>query len=93
MDSRPTNGESAAFRWRRRPTRHAIWWATALAVSLSGMLAGGGLLLLGDLYLGSGSHRSMSLGVTLFAFGFAASVLCFVLWMVSGKNDRAEDGQ
>jgi hypothetical protein len=56
------------------------------------MLAGGGLLLLGDLYLGSGSPRSMSLGVTLLAFGFAASVLCFVLWMVSGKNDRAEDG-
>jgi hypothetical protein len=91
MDLRSRNGESPSLRWRRRLTRRAVWWAAASAISLSVMLARGGVLLWA-LYQDSRSPRVMSFGVTLLALGFAASAMCLGLWLVSGNDHGPGDG-
>jgi len=92
MVSRGSSRGDPTSRWQRPLTRRAVWWRIAFGIPLAVMLAGGGVILW-TVYRDSRSPTAMSLGVTLFTLGFAASATCLGAWLVSGGHRGPWDGR
>jgi hypothetical protein len=93
MGPRPSNGGSdkpLTRRWQRRLSVHALW-VIASAISLAATVAGGDVFLWA-IYRESRSPTAISVGATLFVFGFCAVVVCFGVWVASSGYRKPESG-
>jgi uncharacterized membrane protein YfcA len=93
MRPRPSNGRSdkpLTRRWQRRLSRRALW-VIAAAISLAATVAGGGVFLWA-VYREARSPSAISVGATLFVFGFCAVVVCFGVWVASSGHRKPESG-
>jgi membrane protein implicated in regulation of membrane protease activity len=87
MNRRHSNGDPDP-----RPTVHYTrWLAIVFAISVAAMVGGGGVFLWA-VYRDSPSPGAVSVGATLFVFGFSAVVVCFGVWAASSGYRRPRSG-
>jgi len=67
------------------------WLVTTFVISVAVTVIGGGMFLWA-VYRESRSAGAISIGATLFVFGFSAVVVCFGMWVASSGYRKPESG-